>query len=190
MNKQGTGQLMDIGFSNNIYDNPRDLVGCIEGVARQFRAIEIEIAEEAQAAIFDASPCEYAQIVHGLRTLASCRRLIYTVHAPWFGKDSDFLSAFADERRAAVGLLMRSLEFARDIRAGVVTFHPGKSDKRENSELIRILCNTVREVARAPESESITLCLENMGAERPAYPVFTPAEHITICEEIGIRVCL
>jgi sugar phosphate isomerase/epimerase len=71
-----------------------------------------------------------------------------------------------------------------------VTFHPGKSAKRENPELIEILCHSIAGVASEAKQASIALCLENMGAERPGFPIFSPEEHLRICDQAGIEICL
>ncbi len=182
--------MIEIGFSNNIYDNPRDVISCIESISREFRAIEIELAEEAQTAILDGTPDEYAEIVRGLRSLRVDRGLTYSVHAPWFGANTDFLSTSIEERNGAGDSLIKSLNFAQDIQAEVLTIHPGKRGKRTNPELMEILCQQVDGGARAAKAASIALCVENMGADRPNFPVFSSEEHIRICEQAGIAVCL
>lgn len=184
------GSSIEIGFSNNIYDNPADVVGSVGLISRDFRAIEIELAEEAQPAVFEAAPEEYARIVAGLRALASEHGLRYAIHAAWHGPYTDLTSPDANERGASVDLLTKSIQFAADIGAKVVTCHPGYRHKCTEEELLENIIDSLDRVKEPVAKNELTLCVENMGAERPAHALFEDRHLFELCERARVSLCL
>src|SRR6266850_4667319 len=132
-----------IGFSNNIYDNPADVVGSVRTIAQNFTVVEIELAEEAQPAVLDTTPEAYTQIVEGLQRLAVDGSLHYSVHAPWHGPHTDLTSNDGTERRASVQLLAQTVRFAGEIGASVVTCHPGYRHRQEERQLVENLVDSL-----------------------------------------------
>jgi sugar phosphate isomerase/epimerase len=181
---------IEIGFSNNIYDNPADVVGSARQISEDFRVIEIELAEEAQPAVFDANPEDYTGIVRGLRTLAQERRLCYSVHAAWYGPHTNLTSPDSAERRASAALLARSIRFAADIGANIVTCHPGYRRGQDDQQLVENLVDSLDDVRDLTASEGITLCVENMGAERPSHALLPMEKMFEVSERANVSVCM
>jgi sugar phosphate isomerase/epimerase len=181
---------IEIGFSNNIYDNPADVVGSARTIAENFPVVEIELAEEAQPAVLEAAPADYDRLVNGLNELASEKSLSYSVHAAWYGPQTDLTAADDEERLASVALLKRSIQFAADIGAGVVTCHPGYHHGQGRRQLLDKLVDSVCRVESMISGAGVTLCVENMGAHRPAQVVLDSEGQALVCERSGASICL
>lgn len=181
---------IEIGFSNNIFDNPRDIIACIDDISKAFKVIEIEIAEEAQEVILESSQAEYQDLIAGLVDLKEEKDLDYHVHAAWFGPGTDVLAVEDKKRTHSHDLLRRSIKFAHDLGADLVTFHPGKSHKRTGMDLVEPLLESIHDIAVETKASGIDLCLEIMGAQRPLHAVLYPDELIYICENAPVSICL
>ena len=179
-----------IGFSTNIWDNPADIVGHLEFLAGYFTELEFEIAEEAQEVLFSAGPEEYERIVVGVRDVMQRHQLSLSVHAAWFGDHVDLCAEDPAERDGSIKLLKRAIDFAAEIGVDRVTYHPGYTGGRGNAELLDALCSSLDALAPVYTGHGITLCLENMGANRPRFVVFSPQEHVTLCERTGTGLTL
>ncbi len=179
-----------IGFSNNIYNNPADVLDTVRIISTHFRAIEIELAEDAQITVFDAAPDEYAQIITAFRNMAAERSLEYSVHAAWFGPHTDLTARDTEERRASVALLARSLRFASDIGARIVTTHPGSHHDQNEKQLVSALAKSLRETVDIVAAPRVLLCVENMGSQRPSQTVLNAEAQIEICKLVGVGICL
>lgn len=181
---------LTIGFSTNIWDNPADIVGHLQFLARHFTELEFEIAEEAQDVLFGASPSEYDAIIEGVRAVMAEDGLSMSVHAAWFGPYTDLCSPDEDERRRSIGLLRRAVDFAGHIGVDRVTYHPGYMSKRSNAVLLDLLRRSLDQVLPAAQAAGVTLSVENMGANRPRYIVLSPEEHVELCTSTGTMVTL
>lgn len=183
-------ELPAVGFSTNVYDNPADIVGHLKFLAGYFDDIEMEIAEEAQDVLFGAGPAEYEQIVAGVRGVMDEHGLDMSVHAAWFGSATDLSAADEDERAASKALLSRSLRFARDIGVSRVTYHPGYRTGRSTTDCLGTLKRSITEMQPLAADCGVTLCLENMGANRPRLVTPTPGQLADLCESTGTALTL
>ena len=181
---------LSIGFSTNIWDNPADIVGHLNFLAQYFDELEFEIAEEAQDVLFGATPTEYAAIVEGVRRTMEKHHINMSVHAAWFGRFTDLCSPDDDERNGSIELLLRAVRFARDLGIDRVTYHPGYMSGRSNAELLDVLRGSLDEIVPAASAAGITLCAENMGANRPRYIVLDPQEQVELCRNTGTAITL
>lgn len=181
---------IEIGFSNNIFNNPRDIVGCIKKISSQFKTIEIELAEEAQEVILESSDEDYHNLTNNLLALKKEQKLTYWVHAAWFGPNTDLLNPNLELRKQSIDLLEKSISFATDLESGIVTFHPGNSNGRSTEELVTLMIQTIQETVTNAANNNVSLCLEIMGAHRPKYAIFYPDDLIKICEQTGMYICL
>lgn len=179
-----------VGFSTNVFDNPYDVVGHLAFLADHFQAIELEIAEESQKAILDSSPEEYRAIVDGVRALYHERDLDLSVHAVWFGRNTNLAADNVDAREASMALLKRSIDFAGDVGVPTLTYHPGQHRKLPNSRLLANLKQSVGEMAAYASEKGVLLCMENMGADRPAFVILDAAEHVELFEATGTAMTL
>ncbi|WP_395293671.1 sugar phosphate isomerase/epimerase family protein [Kitasatospora hibisci] len=179
-----------IGFSTNIWDNPAEIVEHMEFLAGHFTDIEFEIAEEAQEVLFGATAPEYEKIVDGMRSVIATRGLDVSVHAAWYGPHTDLVSPDEDERAESVNYLRRAVHFAADLGVQRVTYHPGYMSRRSNDVLLDVLRSSLDKVQPLISSTGIQLCIENMGANRPRYVVFTPEEHVELCRSTGTWLTL
>jgi sugar phosphate isomerase/epimerase len=181
---------LEIGFSNNIYDNPRDVAGSVAEMAKDFTAIEIEISEEARPAIFEATPAEYDRIIDSIQDLVKQKNLSMSVHAEWFGTHTNLSSPNLQERQASGELLRKSMRFAADISAKYVTFHPGYRTHEDNRTLLENMLRSLDVLVPEAREMGVELCIENMGAERRTTIVYTPEEQVEICKKTGINITL
>lgn len=179
-----------IGFSTNIWDNPGNIAEHLEFLAEHFTELEFEIAEEAQEVLFGATESEYRTIVADVRSVIARRGVDLSVHAAWWGQHTDLCAKNPDERRMSIEYLRRAIVFASGVGAERVTYHPGYHARRSNDELAEILCDSLRKLEPLYRSAGVKLCVENMGAERPRYVVFSPEEHAQICSVTGTFVTL
>ncbi|PNE40137.1 MULTISPECIES: sugar phosphate isomerase/epimerase family protein [Streptomyces] len=179
-----------IGFSTNIWDNPADIVGHLDFLADHFTDIEFEIAEEAQEVLFGATAQEYEKIVDGMRSVITERGLDVSVHAAWYGPHTDLCAADEAERTESVHFLRRAVHLAADLGVDRVTYHPGYTGRRPNSVLLDVLRSSLDRVRPLLDRTGVLLCMENMGADRPRYVVFSPEEHVTLCESTGTWMTL
>jgi sugar phosphate isomerase/epimerase len=179
-----------IGFSTNVYDNPADIVGHLGFLAQHFDDIEMEIAEEAQDVLFRAGPHQYEHIVTGVRDVVAAHDLGLSVHAAWFGPHTDLCADDDAERQASVVLLGRAIRFAADVGVSHVTYHPGYRNGKSNAQLIETLQRSLAQISGLTSELGVTLCLENMGASRPRFVVFTPEEHVSLCAGTGTALTL
>ncbi|MCA3088175.1 MAG: sugar phosphate isomerase/epimerase [Rhodocyclaceae bacterium] len=181
---------MKIGISTNILDNPRNVLGSVEQLGKDFDAIEIEIAEEAQELILGSDRDAAEKETNRLKSFLTQSRVHASVHAAWFGKDTDLAAANENERQRSLALLRRSISFAQDLGVSQVTFHPGYVKKQSQSQQIFNLKTSLKEIVPEAAARGVTLTMENMGAERPAFCIFTPFELVELCEETGMRLTL
>ncbi len=183
------GTHIEIGFSNNIYDNPGDVLGSVTAIADSFRAIEIELEEKARPAVFDATPDEYERLISSLRGLAEARSLRYSVHAPWAARQTDLTAVNEDDRHDSIDLLARTIQFASDIGAKVVTCHPGYNHHQNQQQLVDRLVDSLSRVRERAPGVDLHLCVETMGAQRPAQTLLELESQMDVCRRAGTWVC-
>lgn len=191
------GALPDVGFSTNVLNHPRnrhqppgEVGAAVDFLGRHFRSVEIEISEDAQAAIFGATPAGYDRIVEEVRAAASRHGLRLSVHAAWFGDHTNISAADPAEREASIALLRRSLRFAHDVGARPVSFHPGYHEGQPRERFVENLERSLEVILPEAEALGLSMCLENMGDDRPSYIVLDEAEQVDLCRRTGLRIAL
>jgi sugar phosphate isomerase/epimerase len=175
----------DVGFSTNVLDNPADVLSAVKLLSPFFNSLEIELGNDAEKTMYQSEDHRYAEIVEGIKVASDKNNTTLSVHAPYLGIDANLSSPDFSIRAQSITRLRRAIEIAYDLGAKKVTFHPGyRGQSNENSKdyLLRSL--------EMITSKDITLCLENMGAERSRYIVFSGKEHEDICNRTGIKIAL
>ncbi|WP_395839577.1 sugar phosphate isomerase/epimerase family protein [Cystobacter fuscus] len=178
----------DIGFSTNVFDNPPDVVDSVARLAPHFHSIELELGERAETAVMEIPEGEYTRIVGALRELIATHGTDLSVHAPYLAHN--LASDDAGTREAAVERLMKACRVARDLGSRRVTCHPGIIGKRTPEKTIEPLLRSLEKCMPTLSDWGITLCLENMGADRPTYIVYTPEQQAEICRKSGARIAM
>jgi len=179
-----------ISFSTNVYDNPADILGSITDLARHFQAVEFEIGEDAEKTFWSLSAEDRSELAGKIRSFAEHNGITLTVHAGWWGRQYNLCSSDLTERAQAVDCLSAAVEFSHEAGATSVTFHPGYKDQLENGELLDNLIVAINQVTKRCNTDGIALCLENMGGQRPKFPVFTVEEHLRFHKETGCFVTI
>ena len=175
------------GVSTNLLDNPGDVVATIERLSARFPIVELELEDDARSVLRGGPPAREA-IVEQLITLRQERGLELSVHAPYVGPECDLASEDADVRRASGQLLTRAIRFASDIGATRLTYHPGYLARAPVRRLLDNLMRSLDELVPTAHASGVTLCLENMGTDRPKYIVLSPADHVELCRKTGSRL--
>lgn len=179
-----------ISFSTNVYDNPADIFDSIQRLAQYFSAVEFEIGEAAEEVFWSLSAAQRQELAEKIRAANQQKGTIFTVHAGWWGRQYNLCSPDAQEREQAIACLHDAVVFSRAAGATSVTFHPGYKDKYDNATLLDYLIEAINQVQTRSDSQGVALCLENMGGERPKYPVFTVEEHLRFHQETGCYVTI
>jgi sugar phosphate isomerase/epimerase len=182
--------LPDIGISTNIFNNPADVVGYVSMLGEHFHTVELELAEEARETVLETTPEGYRATVQGLRKVVADKGLDLHVHAPWFGPYTNLAAADEDQRKGSIELLRQSMRFCAEVGCALLTYHPGHRKDLDDAALIANLKASLHELAPEAERLGVTLCLENMGNERPNYLILEPAALLDLCQETGSRLTL
>ncbi|WP_191832608.1 sugar phosphate isomerase/epimerase family protein [Pseudomonas fluorescens] len=179
-----------ISFSTNVYDNPADILGSITDLARHFNAVEFEIGEDAETVFWSLSNDERQTLARQIRQFTEQNEITLTVHAGWWGRQYNLCASDLDERAQAVECLSAAVDFSRQAGATSVTFHPGYKDQLGNNVLMTNLIEAIKQVTARCGTGDIALCLENMGGQRPKFPVFTVEEHVYFHQQTGCYVTI
>lgn len=174
------------GVSTNLLDNPEDIVGAVRRLS-SFPVVEIELEDEARR-VLDAPPAVYDTVVERLIALRQERRLSLSVHASYVGPECDLAADDPAIRRASIRRLATAVRFSADVGASRLTYHPGYVSRDPGHRPLETLFQSIDEIMPAAEASDVTLCVENMGADRPKYIVLSPAAHVDLCEKTGSRL--
>ncbi|MCS4510901.1 sugar phosphate isomerase/epimerase family protein [Xylophilus ampelinus] len=179
-----------ISFSTNVYDNPADILGSIKSLGQHFDAVEFEVGEAAEKVFWSLSPAQRKELAQRISDYAQESGIELTVHAGWWGREYNLCSADMSERAVAIQKLADTVEFSRIAGATSVSFHPGYKDSHENAVLLENLIQALNATKAICDHENLHLCLENMGDQRPRYPIFSMAEHRRFHEQTGCHVTI
>lgn len=179
-----------ISFSTNVYDNPADILGSITDLATHFKAVEFEIGEDAETVFWSLSDADRSALARQIRQFTEKNTITLTVHAGWWGRQYNLCASDPDERAQAVDCLSAAVDFSRQAGATSVTFHPGYKDQLDNGVLMANLIEAINQVKARCDTGGIALCLENMGGQRPKFPVFTVQEHVHFHQQTGCYVTI
>ncbi len=179
-----------ISFSTNVYDNPADILGSITDLAAHFNAVEFEIGEDAEAVFWSLRDEERMALAQEIRQFTEANEITLTVHAGWWGRQYNLCASDPTERAQAVDCLSTAVDFSRQAGATSITFHPGYRDQLDNNVLLANLIEAINQVTARCDTRDIALCLENMGGQRPKFPVFTVEEHLHFHQQTGCYVTI
>ncbi len=179
-----------ISFSTNVYDNPADIFRSIEDLAQYFRAVEFEIGEEAETVFWSLSDEARTELARKIKDFCQQHGLTFTIHAGWWGRQYNLCSPDPQERASAVACLSAAVNFGRESGATSVTFHPGYKDNYDNETLLNCLIDSINQVMEQRDTRGLALCLENMGGQRPKYPVFSVEEHVKFHQRTGCFITI
>jgi len=188
---QFSSAMPRIGFSTNVYDNPADIVGTVQNILEHFTDIEVELEDDANNVVMNASAAEYDSLTCKLARLVSREHRQVSVHAPYLQRSTDLASCEESVRAEAIHQMKRAIRFCADIGGDRITYHPGFC--REGDDKIALTANlrrSIEQLQRIAGPAGVQLCLENMGAGRPKYLVYTPQEHIALHRETGTLMTL
>jgi sugar phosphate isomerase/epimerase len=188
---QTTTFLPRLGFSTNVFDNPGDIVTTVREIIDHFADIEIELEDDAESVVLGATAAEYRSLTGQLASLLSSGNRQVSVHAQYLSHSTDLASNDESIRSEAVNQVTRAIRFCADIGGDRVTYHPGfLRQGGDKSTLTDNLKRSIAQLQLAAGSAGVRLCLENMGAGRPKYLVYSPEEHRDLHRETGTWVTL
>jgi len=180
-----------IGFSTNVFDNPADIATTVAEILDHFADIEIELEDDAKNVVFSATTTEYRYLTAKLATLLASGNRQISVHAPYLSRSTDLASNDDSIRSEAIDQVTRAIRFCADIGGDRVTYHPGfLAQGDDRSVLTANLKRSIEQLQRVAGSAGVCLCLENMGAGRPKYLVYSPEEHVALHRETGTQLTL
>jgi len=107
-----------------------------------------------------------AELSARLRDFIRDEGLPVNVHAPFV--DLNMSSHNANIRAVSIKAVLAGIEFAKEIKAGAVTFHPGfrnESFSHIGDFYFESLVKSLQEIMRAYHGSSPRLCLENMPTD-------------------------
>jgi sugar phosphate isomerase/epimerase len=181
----------DIGFSTNVFDNPADIVTTVQHILDHFADIEIELEDDAKDVVLNASTMEYRELTGKLaRLLAHGNRQI-SVHAPYLARSTDLAASDESIRAEALRQITFAIRFCADVGGDRVTYHPGfQPQAADKPALTDNLKRSIEQLKHVAGNVGVRLCLENMGAGRPKYLVYSPEEHVALHRDTGTEVTL
>ncbi|MBV8801910.1 MAG: sugar phosphate isomerase/epimerase, partial [Gammaproteobacteria bacterium] len=178
-----------IGVSTNLLNNPRNILGAVSKLSQNFQVIEVEL-ENGTKDLLDGDSGTYNTIVRALAEFRQTNNLRFSVHAPYKGPLCNLAAADADARRNSCNRLRQAIQYCADIGGVRVTYHPGHINSLPMHQLMENLRRSLDELVPEAEDKQVTLCLENMGAERSISIVFSPEQHIELCQQTGTQLTL
>ncbi|HEU0199824.1 MAG TPA: sugar phosphate isomerase/epimerase family protein [Burkholderiaceae bacterium] len=180
-----------IGFSTNVFDNPADIVTTVQHIIEHFTDLEIELEDDAKDVLLAASAMEYRELTGKLaRLLAHGNRQI-SVHAPYLARSTDLAASDESIRAEAIRQVTLAIRFCADVGGDRVTYHPGfQPQVADKPALTASLKRSIEELQQVAGVIGVRLCLENMGAGRPKYLVYSPAGHVDLHRDTGTEVTL
>jgi sugar phosphate isomerase/epimerase len=177
----------NIGVSTNLFNNPRDVVGLVRRLGLDFPVVEVEI-ENGVRKLLNESPSIYEATVEELNEIRVQQGLYLSVHAPYIGADCDLSAEDEEVRQSSCNLLRKAIQFCADIGGERLTYHPGYISNLSVERMIENLTRSLLELVPEAGDKGVKLCLENTGADRPTYLVFSPEQHALLSEKTGTRL--
>ncbi len=171
-----------IGISTNLFNNPENLVGTVSLLAQYFPVIEVELEHGAKQ-ILSAAASEYDRTLKKLNQLRTANRLDLSVHSPYIGAECNLAANDENTREVSCKLLRRTIEFCGDLEINYLTYHPGYKSTDRLDLMIDNLKRSLEKLVPQAAALGVKLCLENTGAERSNFLVFSPAQYVEISRE-------
>jgi sugar phosphate isomerase/epimerase len=181
---------IDVGCSTNLLNNPADIVHCVEMLPRELETIEIEIEEDARAALLRTNAIGRQQLAAALLKLAEKQGRRYVIHAPWYGGGLSLCCPTSGFREIARVALLLALDFAERVASPIVTFHPGLHEEQDEESLVDNLLENLEPVVDVATEAGIVLCMETMSGLGTRNAVLSASAHRRLWEVLGIRACL
>ncbi len=178
-----------IGISTNLFNNPENLVKTVSFLAQYFLVIELELEHGARQ-ILSAGASEYDRTLKKLNQLRTSNHLDLSVHSPYIGAECNLAANDEDTREVSCKLLRRTIEFCGDLEINYLTYHPGYKSTDSLDLMIDNLKRSLEKLVPQAAALGVKLCMENTGAERPKFLVFSPAQYVGISQETGSYLTL
>lgn len=178
-----------IGVSTNLFHNPKNVVDIVSYLSQKFSVIELELEHDARD-LLDADVVEIETTIAQLNELRRSKNVRFTVHAPYIGGDCDLAAEDEQVRQASCNLLYKVIELSARFRANRVTYHPGYVCSLSTGHMIENLKRSLDQLVPKAAAWGIELCLENTGAERPSYQLFSPKQYVALSQQTGTFLTL
>lgn len=178
-----------IGISTNLFHNPKDIVSTISPLSQKFPVIELELEHGARD-LLNADHNETEITIKQLNKLRESRNIEISVHAPYIGGDCDLIAEDEQVRQISCNLLHQVIELSARFEAKCITYHPGYVCSLPTEYMIENLKRSLDQLIPKAASLGIDLCLENTGAERPSYQLFSPHQYVTLSQQTGTFITL
>lgn len=173
-----------IGVSTNLFHNPKNIVSTISRLSQKFSVIELELEHGARD-LLSANPDEIETTIKQLNELRESRNIEISVHAPYIGGDCDLAAEDEQVRQISCDLLHQVIELSARFKAKRITYHPGYVCSLSTEHMIENLKRSLDRLVSIATSLEIDLCLENTGAERPSYQLFSPDQYVKLSQQTG-----
>ena len=180
---------VSIGVSTNLFHNPRDIVETVSYLSQNFAVIEIELEHSARN-LLSATADKIETTVKQLNYLRESRHLCLSVHAPYIGADCDLAAEDERVRQVSGDLLSQTIQISARLGVERITYHPGYIAAVSSDRLIENLKRSLARLVPEAAAYGIKLCLENTGADRPSYLLFSPQQYIELSRQTGTFLTL
>lgn len=178
-----------IGISTNILHNPQDILGTVSYLSQSFSIIELELEHDARN-LLNADLNEIETTIHKLNDLRKYKNLSYSVHAPYIGAGCNLAAEDEEVRQMSCALLHRTIELSARLGVKLITYHPGYVGSLSTEKAIKNLERSLNWLVPQAAALGINLCLENTGAERPSYQLFSPQQYVELSQQTGTFLTL
>ena len=171
-----------MGISTNIVPQ-LNLKEAVFQLSEDCKLVELELEHAAKMVIHDAQV--YDETVKYLLELRRSRALHFSVHSPYRDSHSNLAAIDEDVRQAFCQTLKKVICFCFDIKAGILTCHPGYIKPGFQNESIRQLQNSLNVLVPYAKTRGVKISLENGGLERSRTLLLSPEQHIELCQRTG-----
>lgn len=178
-----------IGVSTNLFHNPKNIVDIASYLSQEFSVVELELEHGARD-LLDAEVVEIETAIAQLNELKRLKSVSFSVHAPYIGADCDLAAEDEQVRQVSCNLLYEVVKLSARFQASRVTYHPGYVSSLSTEHMIENLKRSLDWLVPEAAALGIELCLENTGAERPSYQLFSPKQYIALSQQTGTFLTL
>ena len=178
-----------IGVSTNLFHNPKKIVETVSYCSKDFSVIELELEHSART-LLNADSCQIETTVLQLNKLQESKNLHLSVHAPYIGSDCNLAAEDEQVRRVSCELLRRVIQLSAQFGVKRITYHPGYASFIPILRLLDNLKHSLDVLVPEAAARGIELCLENTGAERPSYLLFSPQQYVELSQQTGTYLTL
>lgn len=178
-----------IGVSTNLFHNPKDIVKTASYLSQKFPVIELELEHGARN-LLNADSAQTETTIKQLNELRELRNLEFSVHAPYIGGDCDLVAEDEQVRIFSGDLLSQVIKLSSRLNVKRITYHPGYICSLPTEHMIDNLKRSLERLVPEAAVLGIDLCLENTGADRPSYQLFSPKQYVALSQQTGTFITL